>query len=233
MSPRRQLDIAAAEGDAVVVELQSEAGVPGSSKVYVHVSGQTLFRLCKVYDLQVADNRPSRVLLPFRESEVTLEKQMKITEEMREWLDSHGHHGEEREAMIRETWRRGFEGARVYVNGAYQVWVKEVPSLGDWPAMVHLSIRREDREPIRDWRELQQIKNALVGPENEAVELFPSESRLLDTSNQYHLWVLKDTTVRFPFGWEDRHVTTEPFGASRQRAFAPEAEESPLPDSAK
>ena len=52
----------------------------------------------------------------------------------------------------------------------------------------YLSIKRLDREPINDWRAMQKIKNAIVGNEWEAVEIYPAESRLVDTANQYHLF---------------------------------------------
>lgn len=106
-----------------------------------------------------------------------------------------------------------------YINGDYQVTVSQVTS-PDWPEMVHLSIRRQDREVIRDWRELQAIKNALVGPEHEGMEMFPAESRLVDTANQYHLFVFKDARVRFPFGFQQRHVEyDEKSTTSKQRKF--------------
>lgn len=97
---------------------------------------------------------------------------------------------------------------RVYLNNKYQVNVRdEQPRAEGWPRLLWLSIKRRDREPIRDWRVLQEIKNLIVGPEHEAVELFPAESRLVDTANQYHLWVIADPAVRFPFGFEGRMVT--------------------------
>lgn len=69
-----------------------------------------------------------------------------------------------------------------------------------------LSIRRNDRKPIRDWRHFQRIKNELCGPEREAIELFPAESRLVDEANQYHLWVLAEGE-RVPLGWNVRMVS--------------------------
>jgi hypothetical protein len=54
----------------------------------------------------------------------------------------------------------------------------------------HLSVRRLDREPVHDWRDLQSVKNDVVGPGREAVELYPAEERLVDAANQFHLWVL-------------------------------------------
>ena len=83
----------------------------------------------------------------------------------------------------------------VWINDVYQVAVRDTGKL------VHLSIRRLDRQPIHDWRDFQSIKNQIVGPENEAVELYPAESRVVDTANQYHVYVVKDPKYRFPFGF--------------------------------
>jgi hypothetical protein len=69
---------------------------------------------------------------------------------------------------------------------------------------------------------MQKIKNLIVGPENEGVELFPAESRLVDTANQYHLWVFERPDVRFPIGWNTRlTMTPEEVAGSgaKQRSF--------------
>jgi hypothetical protein len=76
--------------------------------------------------------------------------------------------------------------------------------------MVQLNIRRRDgAADIRDWRHFQKIKNQLLGEECEAVELYPAESRLVDTSNKWHLWGFEDPKFRFPFGWQQRDVNME------------------------
>jgi len=76
--------------------------------------------------------------------------------------------------------------------------------------MVHLNIRRRDGGPImRDWRHFQQIKNELVGEECEAIELYPAESRKVDTTNKYHLYAVTDPTFRFPVGFDERDVEYE------------------------
>lgn len=90
----------------------------------------------------------------------------------------------------------------VYLNDRYQVNVRDADVAEGWPAMVHLSIKRIDKEPIHDWRDLQEIKNMIVGEEHEAVELYPRESRVVDTVNQYHLWVVKEKGKSFPFGFD-------------------------------
>ena len=96
-----------------------------------------------------------------------------------------------------------------WINSRYMVYVyrgKQVPQelVED---MIWLSIKRLDKEPIHDWRDLQRIKNELVGEENEAVELYPKESRMVDQANQFHLWVLADEKMTFPFGWVVRRVS--------------------------
>lgn len=108
---------------------------------------------------------------------------------------------------------------QVYLNDTYQVLVREAQTPEWGSEMFWLSIKRIDKEPIHDWRDLQEIKNMLVGEENEAVELFPAESRRVDTANQYHLWVLKDFKVRFPFGFTGERVVTDSqsVGGSKQR----------------
>jgi len=117
-----------------------------------------------------------------------------------------------------------------WVNNKYQVFVyrPSFPGMGD-VEMVHLSIKLNTREVIRDWRDLQRIKNELCGTACEAVEIFPAEDRLADAANQYHLWVLEPHR-RFPFGFDDGRVvkdvvnpaTIESYGLknrARQRPF--------------
>lgn len=101
-----------------------------------------------------------------------------------------------------------FKTERVFMNDTYQVNVQDVEG-GDY---THLSIKRRDKAPAHDWRDMQAIKNMLVGPEHEAVELYPAESRLVDTANQYHLWVLRNPKRRFPIGFAERLVLDHGIG---------------------
>ena len=74
---------------------------------------------------------------------------------------------------------------------------------------IHLSIRKNDRKAARDWRHFQRIKNELAGPEREAIEVFPPESQLVDTANQYHMFVYPEG-LHSPFTWEQgRHVSDD------------------------
>lgn len=111
----------------------------------------------------------------------------------------------------------------IWMNNRYQVALYEDAPQEGWPPMYHLSIKRLDKQPIHDWRDLQRIKNELVGPEHEAIEIFPAESRLVDTANQYHLWVFKSPEVRVPVGFTVRMVSNTSEGGSVQRPFPSDA----------
>jgi hypothetical protein len=111
-----------------------------------------------------------------------------------------------------ETWD-------VYRNDLYLVVIESTSPL------LHLCIRRHDGRPCTDWNHMQQIKSELIGPEHEAVELFPAESRLINTTNEYHLWVHPRSDYRFPFGFSWNRFVLE-------RTHATEAaESSPAPRS--
>jgi hypothetical protein len=89
-------------------------------------------------------------------------------------------------------------GSKMYENEIYTVVVREAGS-----GVTHLSIRRNDRGAARDWRQFQQIKNDICGKDREAIELYPAEHRVVDTANQFHLWVLPEGVtipVGFPSG---------------------------------
>jgi len=65
-----------------------------------------------------------------------------------------------------------------------------VAGVGVMDGWVTLSIKRKDRQAECDWRIFMRIKNELVGEEREAFQLFPSMSRVMDTANQYFLFVI-------------------------------------------
>jgi hypothetical protein len=79
-------------------------------------------------------------------------------------------------------------------------------TLDDGTGYAQIGYHRRDRAPIRDWRVGQRIKNELCGPEWEAIELYPAESRKVDTANEYHLWCIEG---QFPFGFEQADLATQ------------------------
>jgi hypothetical protein len=116
--------------------------------------------------------------------------------------------------------RTGFQA--IYVNSRYQVLVRQIAAPEPFGAGIHLSIKRLDRESLHDWRDIQRIKNELIGKEAEAVELYPAESRLVDGANQYHLWSFRN--FRFPFGFQERMVRDagqELYGAKQRKFESP------------
>ena len=109
------------------------------------------------------------------------------------------------------------QGGEVWKNNIYQVHKLHCLDMHNRP-MIHLSIKRIDKNPICDWRHMQRIKNKLVGDEYEAVQLFPAESRVVDMANQYHLWCLPNKQ-QFPIGWETGIKIETSTRGGKQRIF--------------
>jgi len=82
----------------------------------------------------------------------------------------------------------------VYENDLYHVEVKYTPPFA------HLYIRRHDGLPCNEWHDLQQIKNEIVGPENEAMKIFPGGDRPSESPGECCLCVHTDPTFRFSSG---------------------------------
>ncbi len=93
-------------------------------------------------------------------------------------------------------------------NKFYTVVKKLLDGTEEGP--IHLSIRHNQRKAVRDWRHFQRIKNEIAGSEREAVEIFPAESNLVDTANQYHLFVYPQG-LHCEFTWtQGRMVSDDP-----------------------
>lgn len=129
---------------------------------------------------------------------------------------------------------QGFE--RFFANSHYLVFTREIEPSSEYdrdkitvddpdaPVMVHLSLRTVENDVRHDWREMQRVKNEVLGPDWEGVEMYPSEARVVDTANQYHLWCIQPPAI-FPFGFnhslrldDGEHPASLVGGA--QRAFA-------------
>jgi len=128
---------------------------------------------------------------------------------------------------------RDMKDDEIWTNNIYQVNVRRRTGQGYFDGsnevyngfpkengeVVWLSIKRLDKDIIHDWRDLQQIKNEVVGEEAEAIEIYPAESRKMDVANQYHLFAF---TTPIPIGFVGRAVESstkaEQVGA-KQRAL--------------
>jgi len=91
-----------------------------------------------------------------------------------------------------------------------------------------LSITAGDETSRHDFRDFQQLKNMLIGPEWEAVEIYPAESELKDPSNRFYLWCFRKGTIRDRLGAGEgmlpgREVVGPENSIAPQRAF-PETE---------
>ena len=86
-------------------------------------------------------------------------------------------------------------------------WATDIYSASEqwFNGRVNISFKRHDRGTDIPWQHKQWSKNDILGEEWEAVELFPAESRLLNTANQYHLW----GEPKIPVGFPVRYVTDE------------------------
>ena len=101
---------------------------------------------------------------------------------------------------------RSLAAEEIWVNDKYQVNGDRDYTGPTGAKFVWWSIKTHDSQPAHDWREYQQIKNEIVGPQSAAFEVYPAEERLVDTANQCHLWVCASPVTRTPVGWFDRHT---------------------------
>jgi hypothetical protein len=102
------------------------------------------------------------------------------------------------------------EQNEIWRNDLYQVVVRKNKTIYDSKeiGMTHLSIKRIDNASIHNWRDLQQIKNMIMNENCIGLEIYPSETNLVDTANQYHLWVFDDPTFRLPFGFNAGRIVS-------------------------
>lgn len=141
---------------------------------------------------------------------------------MRRHLVERGVPEDEIEAIVVSQMERLLR-QETWLNSRYQVSIEREVEHGfpQHAQVVWLSIKRRDRGPVgpERFRDFQRIKNELVGPECEAIEIYPAESRLVDTANQYHLFAFANPDVQVPVGYQEREVTAAPGGGAVQQPF--------------
>jgi hypothetical protein len=71
--------------------------------------------------------------------------------------------------------------------------VNHIPVKGLDVPVIHLQIESNDRRPIHNWMDLQRIKNEILGDEEEALEMYPAQSDLVNDRNAYHLWSVPES----------------------------------------
>jgi len=78
----------------------------------------------------------------------------------------------------------------------YGAMTREIET--EWGKIIHCCFRNLEGNDIK-WSEKQWIKDSLFGSDRVAVEVFPSEGRLVDEANMYHMWVF-EKGFELPFG---------------------------------
>jgi hypothetical protein len=111
---------------------------------------------------------------------------------------------------------------RLYRNSRYQVYARRVEAHAGWPVMTHLSYKRLDHGIFIPYRDKMRIKDELVGRDCEGVELLPARSREVDLANEYHAWIFRDPTMRFPFGFPTRYVSDVCLYGTHQEPWPPD-----------
>jgi len=62
--------------------------------------------------------------------------------------------------------------------------------LAPWGWTFHLKVRRRDGKDGISWDTLQAIKNEMIGYEEIAVEVYPSQIDVVNDANIRHLWTV-------------------------------------------
>jgi hypothetical protein len=96
--------------------------------------------------------------------------------------------------MTREQAIEALRADEFWWNDTFGATIKRFQSRSPFVPTTQLNLWRNDDGTVRDWYDLQRIKNDVLGVDVEAFELYPAESRLVDTANSYHLWA-------FPAGY--------------------------------
>lgn len=108
---------------------------------------------------------------------------------------------------------------KCFRNDVYAVTIRRYKE--GWPfndgKWAVLGIHSHDGAPRHDWRDFQNIKNDLVGPDWEAIELYPAEERKLDPSNYYMLWCAPKIPIGMNTG---RRICDATNCIAPQRGFA-------------
>ena len=53
-------------------------------------------------------------------------------------------------------------------------------------------------EPVRNWEDLQRVKNECFGEETVAIEYYPAQSQLVNVHHIYWLWIFEPGQIPLP-----------------------------------
>jgi hypothetical protein len=100
-----------------------------------------------------------------------------------------------------------WEGGVLYRNSRYQVYLRRFPLQEHQPDIVYLFLQRLDRSALIPYRDRMRVKDELIHPECEGIELLPARSRVILPMEGCALWVIDDPTFRMAFGFGKRAVS--------------------------
>lgn len=121
-------------------------------------------------------------------------------------------------------WMREMDRAWISEDQKYSVMSRLLRT--EWGKVEHVTITaaegvgRSDGSGDIPWAVKMEIKNDLFGEKRVAVEVFPTQDRLVDVCDCYHLWVF-EKGFRLPFGIHprDKKTITVNRGSTRVRAI--------------
>ena len=121
-------------------------------------------------------------------------------------------------------WMREMDRAWISEDQKYSVMSRLLRT--EWGKVEHVTITaaegvgRSDGSGDIPWAVKMEIKNDLFGEKRVAVEVFPTQDRLVDVCDCYHLWVF-EKGFQLPFGIHprDKKTVTVNRGSTRVRAI--------------
>lgn len=121
-------------------------------------------------------------------------------------------------------WMREMDRAWISEDQKYSVMSRLLRT--EWGKVEHVTITaaegvgRSDGSGDIPWAVKMEIKNDLFGEKRVAVEVFPTQERLVDVCDCYHLWVF-EKGFQLPFGIHprDKKTVTVNHGSTRVRAI--------------
>ena len=121
-------------------------------------------------------------------------------------------------------WMREMDRAWISEDQKYSVMSRLLRT--EWGKVEHVTITaaegvgRSDGSGDIPWAVKMEVKNDLFGEKRVAVEVFPTQDRLVDVCDCYHLWVF-EKGFQLPFGIHprDKKTVTVNRGSTRVRAI--------------
>jgi hypothetical protein len=86
---------------------------------------------------------------------------------------------------------------RAFRNNRYIVTVNDYAETTAGYA-VRAMVQSLTGEPVRNWEDLQRVKNECFGEETVAIEYYPAQSKLVNAHHIYWLWIYEPGKIPLP-----------------------------------